>query len=63
MMKRLQTLLSNPICAATPWINELHYENSGADLNEFVEVALPVNGMAVQVDPIRPTLKGLKLSG
>ena len=29
-----------------PWINELHYDNSGADLNEFVEVALPVNGPA-----------------
>ncbi len=27
--------------AATPWINEFHYDNSGKDKNEFVEVAGP----------------------
>ncbi|MCB9866134.1 MAG: endonuclease [Phycisphaerales bacterium] len=26
---------------ADPWINELHYDNSGADVGEFVEVAGP----------------------
>jgi hypothetical protein len=29
-----------------PWINELHYDNDGTDLDEFVEVALPVAGPA-----------------
>lgn len=28
-----------PPVAADPWINELHYDNTGADTNEFVEVA------------------------
>jgi endonuclease I len=27
--------------AARPWINELHYDNAGADVGEFVEVAGP----------------------
>ena len=29
---------------APPWINELHYDNDGTDLDEFIEVALPVAG-------------------
>lgn len=28
-----------PPPAADPWINELHYDNNGADSNEFVEIA------------------------
>jgi len=37
--------------ATTPWINELHYDNSGADIGEFVEIAGPagldLNGWTV----------------
>jgi hypothetical protein len=29
-----------------PWINEMHYDNAGADAGEFVEVALPLDGPA-----------------
>jgi len=29
-----------------PWINELHYDNDGTDLTEFIEVALPIAGPA-----------------
>jgi hypothetical protein len=28
-------------CATEPWINEFHYDNIGADVNEFIEVAGP----------------------
>jgi len=31
---------------ATPWINEIHYDNAGADLNEGVEIAGPA-GLAL----------------
>ena len=30
-----------PMCSIRPWINELHYDNAGADVDEGVEVAGP----------------------
>ena len=30
-------------CTSTVWINEIHYDNTGADAGEFVEVAGPAN--------------------
>jgi hypothetical protein len=29
-----------------PWINEVHYDDAGADAGEFVEIALPLGGPA-----------------
>ena len=47
---------SSPCIAATQsavWINEIHYENSGADANEGVEVAGPagvsLHGMTIHL--------------
>ena len=37
----LAALVAGAQCSADPWINELHYDNAGADVNEFVEVAGP----------------------
>jgi len=39
----LLLLLLIPICGLTqdPWINEIHYDNSGGDVNEGIEVAGP----------------------
>ena len=30
-----------PIVVADPWINEIHYDNAGADANEAIEIAGP----------------------
>ncbi|MFG0286066.1 MAG: endonuclease, partial [Phycisphaerales bacterium JB039] len=30
-----------PAAAITPWINEIHYDNSGSDTGEFIEIAGP----------------------
>ncbi len=37
------SLLSIPIFAQAPtaaWINEIHYDNAGADVGEFIEVVV-----------------------
>lgn len=35
------TAQAGSVGAGTPWINELHYDNAGADTGEFVELAGP----------------------
>lgn len=36
---------TNPSSGSLPnaWVNEIHYDNSGTDVNEFVEIVLPNN--------------------
>jgi len=36
-------------CPASAKINEFHYDNAGGDLNEFVEIALPVGADPTQI--------------
>ena len=42
-----------PSAARAGWINEIHYDNAGADIGEFVEIALPdtadVNDFTVEL--------------
>jgi len=33
------TPVAPPTPGGTPWINEFHYDNSGTDANEFIEIA------------------------
>jgi hypothetical protein len=33
--------LGTPALGSKPWINELHYDNAGTDVAEFVEIAVP----------------------
>ncbi|MCB0284222.1 MAG: T9SS type A sorting domain-containing protein [Calditrichaeota bacterium] len=35
-------LLSGMLYSQSMWINEIHYDNDGTDVNEFVEVVVPV---------------------
>tara|TARA_B110000037_G_scaffold184702_1_gene213732 strand:- start:1068 stop:1718 length:651 start_codon:yes stop_codon:yes gene_type:complete len=35
----LVSLIPNVLNAASVWINEIHYDNGGADENEFIEIA------------------------
>lgn len=35
----LAALFSAPVSATSVWINEIHYDNSGGDVSEFVEIA------------------------
>jgi hypothetical protein len=37
----LVVFLGSNLPAATPWINEFHYDNASTDTNEFVEVFVP----------------------
>jgi len=42
-------ILSSFALAQNAWINEFHYDNSVADLNEFVEVIIP-NSLTTSVE-------------
>ena len=42
-------IFSVSLWAQSMWINELHYDNSGADTGEFVEVVVPVGTNAAQI--------------
>lgn len=33
--------VETPMCSIQPWMNEVHYDNAGADVDEGVEVAGP----------------------
>lgn len=33
--------MATPVQTPKPWINEIHYDNTGTDLAEFVEIAVP----------------------
>lgn len=35
----LAALFSSPVSATSVWINEIHYDNTGSDAGEFVEIA------------------------
>ncbi len=35
------TICGEPVALAQPWINEFHYDNTGSDTGEFIEIAGP----------------------
>lgn len=36
----------------TPWINEIHYDNNGGDVDEGVEVAIPTGSSCTTIDVV-----------
>lgn len=48
----LMVLFTTLSWGQTPWINEIHYDNTGGDTNEGVEVAIPTGSSCTTIDVV-----------